>query len=511
MSLKPVIICKKYTIAYGANTIDEFREALSDPEFAVSLTPPANTDSGTVNLTTKAIMADWFRAVFKGTFYTYTYDTTIGWSYEKNVGTEYQKPEAGIPKSDLSQEVLDKINAGDELPEAGSGDASKLVGVNAAGEYALVDAKYAYTSLDELVVTVTQSMNTEPAVIRLANNSEYSFKIVDDAHQGGVVLTNVTTNNERPNLIQWYASTGECEYLIEYDQDSDTNTIICLRKPEEQGGANDAGEDPHSGDVRRGAVVYVDNYPVSFYRPGGVHKLSSEYVEVEDTTFKVAYTMTSATTATCDKSYQEVLGAIESGVVIDAALLTSADNTIYCKLTSPKSLNGVIEFSRADSTIDSINVFKLSHIEGSRECPEEITISTIEIAGLPEVSASDNGKILGVASGSWGVMDAPASGPAYVIFIPYDLYYNGTAGTVIPYKDQACTQAYSDLEKCSIYLDYMAGKRIVIKTSVVNWCQYIVPIKYAFNLNQAYFKEFNIYFTDLKGADRPITLYRWES
>lgn len=252
-------------VIYNVSTIFDLQTAVETPGATIKLTPPANTDSGEIPMTTKTVGFDWFRLAFKGEYYTYSFDTTTGWAYEPNPGVEYKKPPAGIPESDLSPSVVNKINEGDELPEIRLGDEGKLVMAGNEG-YELVDAKYGWREPDQFVYTITGGGQAviSPAIIQLTTGERLTFVIVDEFHPDGIMLTGYTYSQD--HYVQWEVEcpgTGEIEYFwysIVYDAYNDTNHIIAA----------------HSDPTDPGSTVY---FSATFYAAGTIHKIPKDYVE----------------------------------------------------------------------------------------------------------------------------------------------------------------------------------------------------------------------------------------
>ena len=252
-------------VIYNVSTIFDLQTALETPRATIKLTPPANTDNGEIPMTTKTVGFDWFRLAFKGEYYTYSFDTTTGWAYEPNPGVEYKKPPAGIPESDLSPSVVNKINEGVELPEVRLGDEGKLV-MAGNESYELVDAKYGWREPDQFVYTTTgDGQDTiSPAIIQLTADERLTFVIIDEFHPDGIMLTGYTWSQD--HYVNWEGEcpgTGEIEYFgysITYYADNDTNHILA------------AHTDPTDPD----SVVY---FSATFYAAGTIHKIPKDYVE----------------------------------------------------------------------------------------------------------------------------------------------------------------------------------------------------------------------------------------
>ena len=91
---------ENYTAVYGSTTESDLRSALLRQD-NIKLTPPANTDTGTVNCSAFVGNYQWLRLTFTGAKYTYYFDSTKGWYYLEN-----NKSEDG-----LSQRVSDLENS----------------------------------------------------------------------------------------------------------------------------------------------------------------------------------------------------------------------------------------------------------------------------------------------------------------------------------------------------------------------------------------------------------------
>lgn len=87
---------ENYTAVYGSTIERDLRSALLRQD-NIKLTPPANTDTGTVDCSAFVGNYQWLRLTFTGAKYTYYFDSTKGWYYLEN-----NKSEDG-----LSQRVSD--------------------------------------------------------------------------------------------------------------------------------------------------------------------------------------------------------------------------------------------------------------------------------------------------------------------------------------------------------------------------------------------------------------------
>lgn len=109
-----------FTAEYGVTTSHEFFEAFSqDLPIVLDKATLPTTESNSLPVSAKTYGNDWVRVTFKSKKYSYTFDSTSGWSYEALPGEDYIIPADGIPIEDLSREIAATLHAAIELPVTG--------------------------------------------------------------------------------------------------------------------------------------------------------------------------------------------------------------------------------------------------------------------------------------------------------------------------------------------------------------------------------------------------------
>ena len=114
------------------------------------------------------------------------------------------------------------------------------------------------------MITVTEETTVDPAIIKLEDGVEYTFKIVDSDHPDGVEVSGLACWIEEESFFRWecVADTAKvivsptCKYTIEY-----TGTVNRI--------SSVVGSD------RNG---WSPNYPVSFYIAESVHIIDERYI-----------------------------------------------------------------------------------------------------------------------------------------------------------------------------------------------------------------------------------------
>lgn len=148
-----------------------------------------------------------------------------------------------------------------------------------------------YSDPDELVLAVGESseivVTIDPAAIVLESGVSYTFKIVSTLHPDGVLLTSEAISSSYG--IQWGAD-------VDVDDGSVNYAIL------------------YTDSINQVACVYNDNpvYPVSFYRPGEVHKIADSYLNSAPPMY-VHFTMSDNDTYTADTPVGEIYGAFMDG------------------------------------------------------------------------------------------------------------------------------------------------------------------------------------------------------
>lgn len=102
-------MAETYTATFGSTTERELRAAMLRNDTIV-LTPPDNTDTGTIGCTAFVGNNQWLRLTFSGTEYTYYFDNTKGWYYVTN----------NMSEDDISQRIAElsvALSAKEDKPE----------------------------------------------------------------------------------------------------------------------------------------------------------------------------------------------------------------------------------------------------------------------------------------------------------------------------------------------------------------------------------------------------------
>lgn len=149
-----------------------------------------------------------------------------------------------------------------------------------------------YTDPDTLLITAERDTTVDPAIIELAVDVEYTFKIVDAEYPEGVVLTDRAWYDDKANAIVWSNGIDSVVYEIRY-QDN-VNTFVSWREEEVE----------VDGDI---VINSTPHYPVSFYQLGEVHKISSELVL--PTYLTVHFSKDGSNNWRCDTSAQMIYSA----------------------------------------------------------------------------------------------------------------------------------------------------------------------------------------------------------
>lgn len=106
------------SLFYGDSGYEEVMNGINSPDGAVLF----GVDDDTTDLVTNSHGNDWCRATFKGKKNTYIFDSTDGWVTKENKLPCYHKPVDGINIDDLSEEIMERIEAGRELPRLNEDD-----------------------------------------------------------------------------------------------------------------------------------------------------------------------------------------------------------------------------------------------------------------------------------------------------------------------------------------------------------------------------------------------------
>lgn len=124
------------------------------------------------------------------------------------------------------------------------------------------NAQFGYDIPGQLLLTITeadtQPVVFNPAVIELVVDTQYTFKIVDEFHPDGVVLSDTAFKDKESDLVIWECGAGQCFYEISYDPDNQSNVVAATF---------DYGEQ----------IIYI---PAEFYTVDQIHKIPEEYLDV---------------------------------------------------------------------------------------------------------------------------------------------------------------------------------------------------------------------------------------